>query len=186
MLSFFCLKMRRQLLSILVASSAFAVAAPAQTPDSTASAGKSVWQGVYNEEQATRGDTEHQNNCTSCHGTEKYAGDAFVKAWVGRTAFDLFDQLKTTMPDDNPGGLSAQQYTDIIAYIFKVNGMPAGTDTLSTDPEALRRIKIDAKPDKQSALDRSGRPLLAVSHRRPSHPQPMYHPHAALAPTATR
>ena len=42
--------------------------------DSTAGAGKSVWQGVYTEEQATRGDTEHQNNCSSCHGTEKYAG----------------------------------------------------------------------------------------------------------------
>ena len=177
--------MRRPLLFVFAVCIA-SVSAHAQTPDSTANAGKSVWQGVYNEEQATRGDTEHQNNCTTCHGTEKYAGDTFVKAWVGRTAFDLFDQLKTTMPDDNPGGLSAQQYTDIIAYIFKVNGMPAGTDTLSTDPEALRRIKIDAKPDKQSALDRSGRPLLAVSHRRLSHPQPMYHPHAALALTPSR
>ncbi|HUQ79651.1 MAG TPA: cytochrome c [Gemmatimonadaceae bacterium] len=130
---------------------------------------------MYTESQAARGDTEHQNNCTSCHGTEKYAGDAFVKAWVGRTAFDLFDQLKTTMPDDNPGGLSVQQYTDIVAYIFKVNGMPAGTDSLSSDPEALRRIRIDAKPASGSGLLSVG-----VTHR-PAQLRPMYHPHASLS-----
>src|SRR5215216_6016616 len=177
--------MRRQLLSILFASSAVAVAARAQTPDSTANAGKSVWQGVYNEPQAARGDTEHQNNCTSCHGTEKYSGEAFAKAWIGRTAFDLFDQLKTTMPDDNPGGLSVQQYTDIVAYIFKVNGMPAGADSLPADPEAMRHIKIDAKPDKQTALGRSGLPLIGVSQSL-VRPRPLFHPHAALPPTATR
>jgi len=140
--------------------------ADAQSTDSTA--GKSVWQGVYTEEQATRGDTEHQNNFSSCHGTEKYAGDAFTKNWVGRTVFDLFDQIRTTMPDDNPGGLSAQQYKDVVAYILKTNGIPAGTDSLSNDPEAMRLLRIDAKPDKHTAL------------------RPMYHPHAHIPVTATR
>jgi hypothetical protein len=140
---------------------------------------------VYSEAQAARGDTEHQNNCSACHGTEKYSGDAFAKAWIGRTAFDLFDQIKTTMPDDNPGGLSVQQYTDIVAFIFKVNGMPAGPDSLPADPEAMRRIKIDAKPDKQTALGRSGAPLIGVSQSL-VRPRPMFHPHAALPPTAAR
>jgi hypothetical protein len=140
--------------------------AHAQSTDSTA--GKSVWQGVYTEEQATRGDSEHQNNCSSCHGTEKYAGDAFTKNWVGRTVFDLFDQIRTTMPDDNPGGLSAQQYKDVVAYILKTNGIPAGTDSLPNDPEAMRLLRIDAKPNKQTAL------------------RPMYHPHAHIPVTATR
>jgi len=168
--------MRFTLLSIFAVCIASATA-QAQATDST---GKSVWQGVYNESQAARGDTEHQNNCTSCHGTEKYSGEAFAKAWIGRTAFDLFDQLKTTMPDDNPGGLSVQQYVDVIAYIFKVNGMPAGTDSLSNDPEALRRIKIDAKP-----AGGSGQLSLGVT-RRPVSVRPMYHPHAARTPADTR
>ena len=167
--------MRRLLVSIAGVCIA-SVSAQAQSTDST-NAGKSVWQGVYNESQAARGDTEHQNNCTSCHGTEKYSGEAFAKAWIGRTAFDLFDQLKTTMPDDNPGGLSVQQYTDIVAYIFKVNGMPAGADSLSSDPEALRRIKIEAKP-----AGASGLLSLGVTH--PSAPlRPMYHPHPSISAT---
>jgi hypothetical protein len=157
-------------LTLFAASFLAIAAAQGQTSaDSTAAAGKSVWKGVYTEAEASRGDTEHQNNCTSCHGTEKYAGDAFTKNWVGRTVFDLFDQLKTTMPDDNPGGLSAQQYKDIVAYILRTNGIPAGTDSLPGDPEALRLLKIDAKPaDKQTSL------------------RSMYHPHVALLPTATR
>jgi len=140
--------------------------AHAQSTDSAA--GKSVWQGVYTEEQAARGDTEHQNNCSSCHGTEKYSGDNFTKNWVGRTVFDLFDQIRTTMPDDNPGGLSAQQYKDVVAYILKTNGIPAGTDSLPSDPEAMRLLKIDAKPNRQTVL------------------RAIYHPHAHIPATATR
>jgi cytochrome c1 len=159
----------RRLPFLLVVSAVTVTSAKAQgTADSTAGAGKSVWKGVYTEEQASRGDAEHQNNCTSCHGAEKYAGEAFAKNWVGRTVFDLFDQIKTTMPDDNPGGLTAQQYKDIVAYILKTNGIPAGTDSLPGDPEAMRLLKIDLKPDKQTSL------------------RPMYHPHAVISPTATR
>lgn len=179
--------MRSQLLPILCLSVLVPVAARAQ--DSTASTGKSVWKGVYTEAQAARGESEQQNSCGACHGTEKYSGDAFTKAWVGRTAFDLFDQIRTTMPDDNPGGLSVQQYTDVVAYIFKLNGMPAGTDSLSSDPEALRQIRIDAKPPNQTSLGRSGRSIpsaLGVSHGRSAQLRPVYHPHVPRTPTATR
>jgi len=155
-------------LLFLAAPLALLIASIAQAQSTDSTAGKSVWQGVYTEEQAARGDTEHQNNCSSCHGTEKYSGENFTKNWVGRTVFDLFDQIRTTMPDDNPGGLSAQQYKDVVAYILKTNGIPAGTDSLPSDPEAMRLLKIDAKPNKQTAL------------------RPMYHPHAHIPVTATR
>jgi cytochrome c553 len=143
--------MRRSLLSILFLA-AVSTSASAQT-DSTAPAvpGKSALQGVYTDGQASRGDNEHAANCTSCHSTTNYAGAAFVKTWVGRTAFDLFDQLRTTMPDDSPGSLSQQQYVDIVAYILKINGYPSGADSLSTDPEALRLIRLEAKKDSQTA-----------------------------------
>lgn len=151
--------------------------------DST-SGQKSVLAGVYTEEQATKGDTEHQANCTACHGTENYVGEAFVKNWVGRTVFDLFDQLKTTMPEDNPGGLSAQQYTDIIAYIFKINGLPAGAQVLPADPEALRLIKIEAKPATPGLsagwLAAPRRVASVNTHRR----VPGYHPHVPVSQPA--
>jgi hypothetical protein len=143
--------MRRFFLFFLLSAVAI-TSARAQTPDSTPHPpGKSALQGVYTDGQATRGDNEHAANCTSCHSTTNYAGAAFVKTWVGRTAFDLFDQLRTTMPDDSPGSLSQQQYVDIVAYILKINGYPSGADSLSTDPEALRLIRLEAKTDSQTA-----------------------------------
>jgi mono/diheme cytochrome c family protein len=181
--------MRSQLLSALCLSILAPSAALAQ--DTTAApAGTSIWKGVYTDAQATRGEAEQQNNCAACHGTEKYSGEAFTKGWVGRTAFDLFDQIKTTMPDDNPGGLSVQQYTDVVAYIFKINGFPAGADSLSSDPEALRQIKIEPKPAGQTSLRHSVPGAVgvsvAVSHRRSALLRPNYHPHGSRTPTATR
>lgn len=177
--------MRSQLLSTLCLSLCLPVAF-ASAQDSTAAAGKSVWQGVYTDAQAARGESEQQNNCAACHGTEKYSGEAFTKAWIGRTAFDLFDQIKTTMPDDNPGGLSVQQYTDVVAYIFKINGMPAGTQALPADPEALRLIKIEAKPSSPGLaagrVARRGGPFAVASVRAFG----AYHPHAARARSAQR
>ncbi len=165
--------MRRSLLSILFLAAA-STSASAQT-DSTAPAvpGKSALQGVYTDGQASRGDNEHAANCTSCHSTTNYAGAAFVKTWVGRTAFDLFEQLRTTMPDDSPGSLSQQQYVDIVAYILKINGYPSGADSLSTDPEALRLIRLEAKKDSQTAF--VPRPQRVTS------PRPMYHAHAFVS-----
>ncbi len=176
---------RLPILALTILGVAFG-SAGAQSTDST-SRQKSVLQGVYSDEQATRGDSEHQANCGACHGTENYAGDAFVKTWAGRTAFDLFDQLKTTMPEDNPGGLSTQQYTDIIAYIFRINGLPAGAEPLPADPEALRLIRIEAKKsaDAQAALVTSlvaRRYVLPSASRRST----SYHPHAPASPTAKR
>ena len=168
----------------VAALTAFSSAA-GQSTDST-SRQKSVLAGVFTEEQATKGDSEHQANCSACHGTENYAGEAFTKNWVGRTAFDLFDQLKTTMPEDNPGGLSPQQYTDIIAYIFKINGLPAGTQVLPADPEALRLIKIEAKTA-SGELSRASVPgARRVVGTRSPRPLPSYHPHTPAPRSATR
>ena len=168
------------LTALVVASST----ARAQSTDST-SRQKSTLTGVYTEEQATKGDSEHQANCTACHGTENYSGEKFVKDWVGRTAFDLFDQLKATMPEDNPGGLSAQQYTDLIAYIFKVNGLPAGTTALPADPEALRLIKIEVKPPGQ-ALSRWREAASRVASMSSVRPSATYRPHVTTTPSAQR
>jgi cytochrome c553 len=165
-------------LSVVAVSAASAQDSTA-TPPAAPAGSKSVWQGAYTEEQASRGSNEHSTNCTSCHGTEKYTGEAWTKNWVGRTVFDLFDQLKTTMPDDNPGGLSAQQYKDIVAYILKINGMPSGTDSLPGDPEAMRTIKIDAKPDKQSAALDARRTGVVLGLLPPVPNKSTYRPHAS-------
>ena len=174
------LRLSTALTALVVASTT----AWAQSTDSTSK--KSTLAGVYTEEQAAKGDSEHQANCVACHGAENYSGEKFVKDWVGRTAFDLFDHLKATMPEDNPGGLSAQQYTDIIAYIFKVNGLPSGTTVLPADPEALRLIKIELKAPGQGLADRRTPAAHSAVTAGAVRLSAMYHAHAPVSPSAKR
>lgn len=131
--------------ALLVLAGAFIATAAAAQSDS--SAAKPAVPGYYTPEQADRGKAAHAMNCTSCHGTEAYTGESFTKAWIGRTAFDFYDQLRTTMPNDNPGALKKEEYVDILAYIFSINGLPAGQE-LRADDDALKALKIDSVPPK--------------------------------------
>ena len=70
---------------------------------------------------------------------------------VVATGYDLFKTLKTTMPDDNPGSLSDDQYTRVIAYILKLNGFASGTDSLAADSTAMRRLRLTLPADSAQA-----------------------------------
>ena len=76
----------------------------------------------------------------------EYTGQTFRQHWEGRTVFDLFDQVSALMPKNEPGSLSAKEYADVIAFILRLNKMPAGKTELPTDAAALRRIRIELKP----------------------------------------
>ena len=110
-------------------------AAPAASPTSTA-------HGVYSEDQAARGKTAFEMYCASCHAPSDYAGEQFRMNWIGRKVSDLFRTLKTTMPEDNIGGLADDEYTRVIAYILKLNGFPPGKDSLPSDSTLTREIRI--------------------------------------------
>jgi mono/diheme cytochrome c family protein len=113
-----------------------------------------VWDGVYTEEQATRGRSTYlAQSCVRCHGetlvgTEfgpSLMGDEFVTKWSGMTVGDLFVLIRETMPQDNPGRLSTQQTADIVSYLLKTNDFPAGQTALDRDPSVLKTIKIEQK-----------------------------------------
>jgi mono/diheme cytochrome c family protein len=120
---------------------------------SAAAAARSVWDGVYTNEQAKRGRTTYAETCLKCHGETlggaeagpALAGDEFRGKWNGRTAGDLFGLIRKSMPSDDPGGLSSREYSDLVAYIFSVNEFPAGQSELGRDVAALNEIRIEAK-----------------------------------------
>ncbi len=117
--------------------------AGAQSP---APAQRSVWDTTYTPAQAARGQTVFRTVCSSCHTPAQFAGPSFVAAWDGGTAYELFQTLRSEMPQDNPGGLPREQYLEVIAYLFQLNGFPAGSRELPADSAELRHIRIDAKP----------------------------------------
>jgi S-disulfanyl-L-cysteine oxidoreductase SoxD len=120
--------------------------AAAQAPNAASAPAQSTLRGAYTEAQAAQGEAAYRANCTSCHATSAHTGDAFTRAWHGRTAFDLFELIRTTMPIDNPGRLSREDYASIVAYLFKLNRLPPGDRPLPADDEGLKQVRIEAKP----------------------------------------
>lgn len=113
--------------------------------DALAQASKSVRSGAYTDDQATKGESVYRQNCTSCHATSFVSGEQFQLTWLGRTVFDLYDQIRKTMPQDDPGKLSPQDYALIVAYVLKLNGYPSGSEPLSSTADDLKQIRIEAR-----------------------------------------
>ena len=114
---------------------------------------RSVWDGVYTEEQATRGKALYSQECASCHGGEltggemapPLAGGEFMAGWDGLTIGDLFERVRISMPQNSPGSLSGQQNADILAFVFSANKFPAGAAEMPKEAGILKTIKFEVK-----------------------------------------
>jgi sugar lactone lactonase YvrE len=122
------------------------------TPSARAQTSTSVWDGVYTTAQADRGAKAYTASCTFCHGAglegtgeaPGLVGAQFRSDFDGLTVGDLFDRTRTSMPQDAPNSLSAETYADILAYIFKTNGFPAGQKELDHRTPYLKAIAFIA------------------------------------------
>lgn len=98
--------------------------------------------GVYSDSQASRGQLWYESQCMACHPSRDMASPDFQVKWKGLTALDLFGRISNTMPLTSPGSLSRRTYVDIVAYLLKINGMPAGTTALAADSTAMRQATL--------------------------------------------
>jgi mono/diheme cytochrome c family protein len=98
---------------------------------------------TYTDSQAVRGSQVFRRVCSNCHVSSFFSAAAFRSSWSGRAAGELFDLIRSTMPQDNPGQLRRQEYADVLAYIFRLNGVPPGEAELPTDSESLHAITFD-------------------------------------------
>jgi S-disulfanyl-L-cysteine oxidoreductase SoxD len=102
--------------------------------------------GVYTNEQATRGQETYTSICLSCHSLAEQSGANFSKKWVGFPLWDLYDYISVNMPQSDPGTLTPKEYAQVVAYLLKINGMPAGKDEVPSDTLSLKKIKVDTIP----------------------------------------
>ncbi len=127
----------------------------AQPPAQTT---RSVWDGIYTDAQARRGQPLYGEQCGSCHGATleggesapALAGGEFLSNWNGLTVGDLFERMRTSMPLNKPGRLSREVNADILAFMLSANQFPAGKTELPHATEVLKEIRIEAtKPEKR-------------------------------------
>jgi mono/diheme cytochrome c family protein len=133
-------------LFVLVVIASPVVAQSGAAPAARAPSGtdRTVWDGVYSEEQARRGDATYRDACARCHldnlkGSEQapaLVGDQFIAAWNTKTLRDFYGRVLSTMPADDPGSLDEKAVLDVISYVLQANGFPAGSSALETAEEA--------------------------------------------------
>jgi len=142
---------------VVIALCGLAIRASSQQVEAPA-ATRSVWDGVYTDEQAQRGEPLYHEMCASCHGdtlkgsgeTPALAGNTFLSDWNGLTLGDLFERIRRTMPQDKPGRVTRQQKTEILAYLLSFNKFPTGKMDLPHQTEFLNEIRFEAtKPDQK-------------------------------------
>src|SRR5262252_999907 len=100
-------------------------------------------------DQQARGKALYVDKCSACHmenlqgsaETPPLTGDMFWQNWETYSANNLVEQVRATMPEDNPGGLERQQYVDIIAFVLRTNKIQ-WTGDLPSDMDALKKIVI--------------------------------------------
>ena len=141
--------------SVVIAASLVLAGTGALAPLARAqeAARRSIWDGVYTDVQANRGEREYGRTCEHCHGAslEGDAGreipplvsDSFMRGWDGKNLKQLFELMSRSMPADNRGSLSARTYTDLIAYLLRANEVPAGTSALPDTAPALEPIVFE-------------------------------------------
>src|SRR5689334_7722057 len=98
---------------------------------------KSTMSGVYLEEQAAKGQEDYMNICVGCHATGTYIGKVFAQMFEKRPVADLFEFLSTKMPKDDPGSLTPKESAELVAYLLKINKVPACTSALPEDAGTL-------------------------------------------------
>ena len=157
--------MKRKLSAAIIF--AFAIAAwcrPQSAQQEKPPSPHSVWDGVYTDQQAKRGETLYQQKCASCHGDKLTGGESappltggqFLSNWNGLTLDVLFERIRLTMPSNNPAQVGRPAKADILAYLLNMNKFPAGKSELQYKAELMKDILIQT--NQQEAPSNKSRP----------------------------
>jgi polar amino acid transport system substrate-binding protein len=116
------------------------------SPPSSAAGGAAS----FTSAQAAAGAKTYAAKCAQCHGAklEGVSAPALKGSSLqstGQNTGQLFKFITEQMPAGNPGSLSKQEYVNLIAFILKENGSPAGSKPLSYEAASSSHDPIGKK-----------------------------------------
>lgn len=124
------MRTRPLLLSVLLLFSGVALGAQGAKPR--------IWQGVYTDAQAARGQATYAATCSRCHNPDlsgdrgpALKGERFMSTWGGGNVTRLFQKIRDTMPPFGTSTLDDATKLDIVTFILQTNGFPATTKELA-------------------------------------------------------
>jgi alcohol dehydrogenase (cytochrome c) len=119
-------------------------------------------------QQAQAGRALFQSRCASCHATDlgggegpQLAGANFIRGWGTRTARELVNTIRTTMPPGNPGSLDDASSINLAAFLLAANGDTPGDQALTAASTITIRSVATGRP--AIALQAGGQAAAAPS-----------------------
>jgi mono/diheme cytochrome c family protein len=103
---------------------------------------RSIRDGVFTPDQVEAGKKVFEDVCTECHTNDVFGPD-YMLGWSGASVAELYMLIEGTMPYESPGVLEEDQYTDVLVYLFAINGVAAGEQKMPADVDQLWDISID-------------------------------------------
>ncbi len=104
-------------------------------------------------QQAEAGRALFQARCSSCHATDlgggegpQLAGANFLAGWGTRTARELVNTIRTTMPPGNPGSLDDAASISLAAFVLAANGATPGNQALTAASTFTIRSVYTGRP----------------------------------------
>ena len=109
-----------------------------------------IWDGIYTDDQARRGQRVYQQECAECHlddlsgngDAPALIGSPFFFRWSNLSIGDTIAATRSTMPKGAPASLSQASYVDLAAYVLEKNMAPSGDTELPVDQDALWDIIV--------------------------------------------
>jgi mono/diheme cytochrome c family protein len=122
--------------------------------DSSVPGSKTIWDGVFTEQQAQRGQQVYQRACAACHldtlqgdtVSPPLIGSGFIARFTGQSAHEMVQNLRGSMPQNAPDSLGDRAYIDLVSYLLKQNGSKTGALELPLDVAELEKIAIVDQP----------------------------------------
>jgi mono/diheme cytochrome c family protein len=110
---------------------------------------RGVWDGVFTAAQADRG-RQPAARCQGCHGPElggtdrapALKGAGFLANWENGSVNRLFIKIRDGMPPGNTDSIAPDVKLDILSFLLRENGFPAGPTELTTNADALDSLQI--------------------------------------------
>jgi len=105
---------------------------------------------AFTDEQVKAGQASYRATCQICHGSSlangqfgtPLRGAFFQDKWKGKSVGELLQLMMEKMPPDNVNSLSPEQGAALLAYIFFRNDIPAGSETLVGNVNALGSVML--------------------------------------------
>lgn len=107
-----------------------------------------------------RGGDLFREHCTRCHIPVEME-QRLRNDWYGHSAAELLERISTTMPGENPGSLTPEEYRDVTAYAMLVGKVDVADATITpVQTQTTQQAEVpwtyfngDVKAQRYAALD---------------------------------